>query len=442
MPAAASVRGAESPWTMTSEGTSEGRGRESFVHIVLPGETSFTLAGRFRVTRSPTGIQRGEFVYGRSYLDRQNAVELDPVELTLGPHVRETVRLEGFFGAIRDAMPDDWGRRVIERRLRRSKLEEFEYLRQGDVDRAGALGFGPTRSLLASAPQFHPIPELGPLAEAAAAIFGDEIHPISPVARDLFLPGTSLGGARPKTTVRDGNDLWLAKFSRPDDRWDEPRVEHALLRLAAAGGLSVAKSRVETFGERAALLVRRFDRAPGGAGFLRWRLVSGLTLLRAEDSATARERWSYLLLADEIRRTSVNPPADLRELFGRMCFNAAVSNTDDHPRNHALIADRGGWRLSPAYDITPTPTASLEPPILAMDCGFDGRIASRENLLSAAGRFLLNRSEAEAILDSIFATVGGCWQNATREAGVSVADMQKIAPAFVRPDRPGTVQGS
>ena len=426
---------------MTSEGTSEGRGRESFVHIVLPGETSFSLAGRFRVTQSPTGIQRGEFVYGRSYLDRPNAVELDPVELTLGPHVRETVRLEGFFGAIRDAMPDDWGRRVIERRLGRSHLEEFDYLRQGDVDRAGALAFTAERSPPASLAEISGVPDLGVLADAAASVVRNETHPYAETAQDLVLPGTSLGGARPKTSVREGDDLWLAKFSLPTDRWDEPRVEHALLRLAADCGLRVAESRIETFGHRAALLVRRFDRAPGDAGTLRWRLVSGLTLLRAEDSATARERWSYLLLADEIRRTSVNPPADLRELFGRMCFNAAVSNTDDHPRNHALIADRGGWRLSPAYDITPTPTASLEPPMLAMDCGFEGRIASRENLLSGAGRFLINRSEAEAILDSIFATVRGCWQNAARAAGVSLADTQKIAPAFVRPDRPGTVQG-
>lgn len=410
--------------------TSDRGERESFVHIVLPGETAFTVAGKFRVARTPAGIWRGEFVYGRSYLERPNAVELDPVELTLGPRVRETVRLGGFFGAIRDAMPDAWGRRLLERRLGRSNLEEFEYLREGEEDRAGALGFGPDRVLVVPPPRFPGIPSLGALADAVSAVLRDDGHPHAQLARDLVLPGTSLGGARPKTTVRDGDDLWLAKFSRPDDPWDEPRVEHALLRLAAACGLRPAGSRVETLGRRAVLLVRRFDRIRAGDGFLRWRVVSGLTLLRAEESATGRQRWSYLLLADEIRRTSVRPGDDLRELFRRMCFNAAVGNTDDHPRNHALIADREGWRLSPAYDLTPTPTASSEPPFLALECGLEGRIASRGNLLSGAGRFLLDRTEAEAILDTVFRTVGAAWRAAMREAGVSAADARKIESAF------------
>ena len=412
--------------------TSERAGHECFVHLVLPGETGFTVAGRFRVARTPVGSPRGEFVYGRSYLDRPNAVELDPVELTLGPHVRETARLEGFFGAIRDAMPDAWGRRLVERRAGRSGLEEFDYLQEGDADRAGALGFGPTPSLPVFAGEFRGVPELGGLAEAAAAILREEGHPYGRTVRDLVFPGTSLGGARPKITVRDGGDLWLAKFRRPDDRWDEPRIEHATLRLAGRCGLHAAESRLETVGERTVLLVRRFDRDRGEAGFLRWRLVSGLTLLRADDSATARERWSYLLLADEIRRASVHPRDDLRELFGRMCFNAAAGNTDDHPRNHALVADRGGWRLGPAYDLTPAPSVSREPPYLAMDCGFDGRIASRANLLSGAGRFLLGPPEAEAILDAVFRTVRASWREAMRAAGVSVRDIEAVAPAFVR----------
>jgi serine/threonine-protein kinase HipA len=425
---------------------SERSGRESFVHIVLPGETAFTVAGRFRVARTPAGVWRGEFVYGRSYLERPDAVELDPVELTLGPSVRETVRLAGFFGAIRDAMPDAWGRRLVERRLGRSNLEEFDYLREGEDDRAGALGFGPEPVLAAPPPRAAGIPRLGDLAAAVAAVLRGDGHRHAEWTRDLVLPGTSLGGARPKTTVRDGRGLWLAKFRRPDDRWDEPRVEHAVLRLAARCGLSAAESRVQAVGDAAVLLVRRFDRDPVEEGFLRWRLVSGLTLLRAEDSVTGRDRWSYLLLADEMRRASVRPREDLRELFGRMCLNAAVGNGDDHPRNHALVAARGGWRLSPAYDLTPAPAVSREPPYLAMECGLEGRIASRENLLSGAGRFLLGRPDAEAILDTVFATVRAHWHDAMREAGVSVADRERIASAFVHSwwtgARPAAAAGS
>lgn len=371
----------------------------------------------------------GEFVYGRSYLSHPDAVELDSRELTLGPGVRETVRLEGFFGAIRDAMPDAWGRRLIERQRGRSRLAEFDYLLEGDVDRAGALGFGELRSI-GSGAGVPGVPALRELMEAVGRVLRGEAPSREAPVQDLLSPGTSLGGARPKVTVQEGDALWLAKFGRPDDRWDEPRVEHGLLRLAARCGLRAAESRVEAVGGRSVLLVRRFDRAATDAGYLRARFVSALTLLRAEESATGRERWSYLLLADEVRRTSEAPRRDLEELFRRMCFNAAVSNTDDHPRNHAMIAFGRGWRLSPAYDLTPGPGFSREPPWLALECGFRGRQASRENLLSGAGRFLLRHPEAERILDSVFAEVRTSWREAMAEAGVSRRDVEGVASAF------------
>ena len=119
---------------MTSE-------RECFVYIVLPDETEFVTAGRFRwVDDGDRGI--GQFVYGRAYRERADAVEIDPVELHLSNRVYETARMDGFFGAIRDSMPDFWGRRVIERNAGLTELAEFDYLMQGPDDRAGALGFG------------------------------------------------------------------------------------------------------------------------------------------------------------------------------------------------------------------------------------------------------------------------------------------------------------
>ena len=118
--------------------------RECYVYIVLPGATEFVTAGRFRVSPTPEGEPVGQFVYGRRYLDRSDAVELDPVELRLRRGVYETARMEGFFGAIRDSMPDYWGRRVIERNTGYTQLEEFDYLMYGPDDRAGALGFGDT----------------------------------------------------------------------------------------------------------------------------------------------------------------------------------------------------------------------------------------------------------------------------------------------------------
>ena len=125
-----------------------------------------------------------------------------------------------------------------------------------------------------------------------------------------------------------------------------PRVEHALLRLARECGLNAAGSRIARIGGPDVLLMRRFDREGTGTGYHRHRMASALTLLRADDTPTDRGRWSCLALAGELRRASASPREDLRELFGRMCFNAAVSNLDDHPRNHALLAGGRDWRLS------------------------------------------------------------------------------------------------
>ena len=135
----------------------------------------------------------------------------------------------------------------------------------------------------------------------------------------------------------------------------------------------------------------RFDRDWTPAGYLRHRMVSALTLIQSGDSPGERGEWSYLSLADEVRRASANPEEDLRELFGRICFNAAVSNLDDHPRNHAVLAEGRHWRLSPAFDLTPSPVVALDRRDLAMSCGRFGRYANRTNLLSGHGRFLLER---------------------------------------------------
>ena len=241
-----------------------------------------------------------------------------------------------------------------------------------------------------------------------------------------------MGGARPKTVVEDYDALWIAKFSRPQDRWNDPRVEHALLLLARECGIRAASSRIERAGDRDVLLVRRFDRERAGddAGWLRHRMVSALTLLRADDSPTGRERWSYLALADEVRRASVRPRDDLRELFTRMCFNAAVSNLDDHPRNHAILARGRSWRLAPAYDLTPAPAPSMERD-LSMVCGPEGRRARKDNLVAGAGRFLMGQEQAEAIFAQVIRTVQACWQGAMGRAGVAAADRETVRSAFL-----------
>jgi len=412
---------------MTSE-------RECYVYIVPPGATEFVTAGRFRVSPNPDGEPVGEFVYGRRYLERNDAVELDPVELRLRRGLYETTRMEGFFGSIRDSMPDFWGRRVIERQTGHTQLEEFDYLMYGPDDRAGALGFGLTVEPPPPKHRFNRTLDLEIIQTTADLIIKDVPILESSGTRqieELMLFGTSMGGARPKAVVEHGQNLWIAKFTRFDDRWNHPRVEHGLLKLAKICNLTVAQSEITTVGERDVLLVRRFDRDRVEEYYQRHRMVSALTMLQSYDSPVARRDWSYILLADEIRRVSAEPKADLLELFGRMCFNAAVSNTDDHPRNHAMLAKDQTWRLSPAFDLTPTPTIALERRDLAMVCGSAGRYANRENLISQHGRFLLSKEEATVILDNIVDTVRSTWRSVMRQAGVSEADCQAIASAFL-----------
>ena len=411
---------------MTSE-------RECYVYIVLPEQTEFVTAGRLRVSETRDGTPLGEFVYGRSYLQRSDAVALDPVELRLIPRTYQTVRMNGFFGAIRDSMPDYWGRRVIEKHSGHTQLEEFDYLMQGADDRAGALGFGLGVEPPAPRRKFNRSLDLDRLQAAADAILADDPDSAGSAqaqAADLLLEGTSMGGARPKAVVQSGDALWLAKFGRQDNRWNHPRVEHALLVLARECGLNVADSRIETIGGRDVLLARRFDREWSSEGYYRHRMVSALTLLQSEDSQAARGRWSYLLLADEVRRASARPEDDLQELFARMCFNAAISNLDDHPRNHAMLAKDKTWRLSPAYDLTPMPVVALDRRDLAMQCGPAGRVANKSNLLGAAGRFLLDREDANAIFMRITDTVRA-WYATLRRTGVSQQDCEAIRSAFV-----------
>ena len=288
--------------------------RECFVYIVLPGATEFVTAGRVRVATGPTGDPVAAFVYGRRYRELADAVELDPVELRLAGHVYETGRMGGFFGAIRDAMPDSWGRRVIERHVGATQLEEFDYLLRGPDDRAGALSFRPTVEPPVSMPRFADVLELDRLQIAADAVVAGEPHRAASAGaqvEELLWPGTSLGGARPKAVVQDADGLWIAKFGSRNDRWNHPRVEHGTLALARACGLQVADSRMETFADRDVLLVRRFDRERSDSGYRRHRMVSALTLLQAGDSNVDRANWSYLLLADEVRRASPHPRTDL-----------------------------------------------------------------------------------------------------------------------------------
>ena len=163
----------------------------------------------------------------------------------------------------------------------------------------------------------------------------------------------------------------------------------------------------------------------------RSRMVSGLTLLQAEDTHRARERWSYPLLVEELRRVSGAPKRDAHELFRRMVSNAMISNSDDHPRNHAVVAKALEWQLSPAYDLVPTTPVSVEHRELALIGGDAGRFANRTNLLSQCARFLLTCDDARAIFDTLCTCVESRWHAVAKAAGVSESDCRRIERAFL-----------
>lgn len=396
-----------------------------YVYIQLPRSMEVVTCGRY--------VQQGRvgrFVYGKSYLANPRAVELEKFELPLRPGTFETARLGGIFGALRDASPDAWGRRIIERQLGRADLTEVDFLLHSPEDRAGALSFGQSPTPPAPLYSFNKVLHLDLLLEAADRI-EQGLPPPDEQVRERIIPGSSLGGARPKNVVEDGEDLWVAKFPSRSDRWNNAAVEGGMLRLARECGLRAAHGKVLSVSGRSVLLVRRFDRRRVEDGYLRHRMVSALTVLRADESPQDRSKWSYVLLADELKRWVANPDADLRELFSRRVFNALISNIDDPPRNHALIAAGSEWNLSPAYDLTPMPQASSIERDLAVEVGsVQHRRANRRNLLSQCGRFRLSQEDAAHLIDRMKATVSARWRDAVTACGGTEADLEAIERAF------------
>jgi serine/threonine-protein kinase HipA len=403
-----------------------------YVYIHLPKAKEAVPCASLKVRTVGTGAYEGTFTYGSKYLERPDVVSLDPFHLPLTSRPQQFTRLKGLPGAVRDASPDAWGRRVIQAKLQRPEadIEEMDYLLNGPDDGAGNLSFGRTVKPPAPRRPFNRTHQLQDLVAAAQKLEEDGRLP-QEVLEGLEA-GTSLGGARPKVTVEDGHKIWLAKLPEKSDRHNLQRIEYATLELARAAGLRVCSTRLERVGERDALLLNRFDRewSPDANAYWRFGLVSGLTVLDAEDGYLGRERWSYLLLADELRRWSIKQSEDRRELFRRMAFNAMVTNNDDHPRNHAMLHTPSGWRLSPAYDIVPTAMVSQERRDLALEAGTYGRAASLYNLLSQCDAFGLSTEDARAIVESMLDVVRG-WREFFAAHGVAAGTIEMLEQAML-----------
>ena len=405
-----------------------------YVYIQLPGTTETVPCASLRVRTVAAGAYEGTFTYGKRYLERPEVVALDPFHLPLSARPQRFTKLKGIPGAVRDASPDAWGRRVIQAKLQRPEadIQEMEYLLNGPDDGAGNLSFGRTVTPPEPRRPFNRTHQLGALIEAAEKLEQDGRLPHEVL--EALEPGTSMGGARPKVTVEDARKIWLAKLPEKADRHNMQRIEYATLELARAAGLRVCGTRLERVGERDALMLDRFDREwnPDANAYWRYGLVSGLTVIDAEDGYLGRDRWSYPLLADELRRWSVKSNDDRRELFLRMVFNAMVTNNDDHPRNHALLHTKGGWRLSPAYDILPVAMVSVERRDLALEVGRFGRAASLYNILSQCEAFGLTKEEAQALVQGMLDVVRG-WREFFMQQGVEPRSIDMLEQAMLPP---------
>lgn len=362
-----------------------------FVYLFHPYCGNWVTAGRLDVD---TTAGSGHFVYAPSFLDSEQPVSIDPVNLPLlgSNQSVQARRYQGLHDAFRDAAPDAWGQLLLQREHGLSpRAHPVQYLlRSGNSARWGALAFG-----MSPKPNVHELsaPKLEQMEALCIELLAihEQRPAVNSAIRRLLVQAPSMGGARPKGTVRDlDGEHWLIKPRHRGDAHDIPQVEHAIARWGNAAGLNFAKTQIY-YGEQEKMLgmsvlaSHRFDRQQQK----RRMVLSAASVLGTHyPSVTTSdsEYWSYPRLALGLRQIGA-PAHDLKELFGRMVFNALIGNDDDHPRNHAVVFDSDvkQWRLAPAYDVVPN--LEMEPPRLAMQLS-QGRLeCNLEAILGDAEKF-------------------------------------------------------
>lgn len=391
---------------------------EAFVWVWLPEQTEPVVAGR--LSRAGNALL---FNYGKSYLERPDAIALYDRELPLRAG---TLPLPGGLsmpGCIRDASPDAWGRRVIINRKLGSgaagadtaELDELTYLLESGSDRVGALDFqlSPTEYV----PRLGGRASLEELQQASEKVMAGVA--LSQALDNALNHGTSIGGARPKALITADGGKYVAKFSASSDLYSVVKMEFVAMQLASLAGLNVAPVRLVQSAGRDVLLVERFDRRQKHDGWARKIMVSALTLLEL-DEMMARYA-SYEDLAEIIRHRFAEPKSTLRELYARMVFNVLCGNTDDHARNHAAFWDGRRLSLTPAYDICPQSRAGGEASQAMLIHG-NNRLSRIDVCIAAHNRFLLSENEARMIVNRQIACIEDNWQHVCDKADISEVD--------------------
>ena len=388
----------------------------AYAWVWLPEATEPVVAGRLD--------DRGAivtFTYARSYLERAEPMALYLPELPLQRGELQPLSGE-IAGCVSDAAPDAWGRRAIEHRRgdTYSDLPILTYLLESGSDRIGAL------DLQASASRYEArlgdSASLTELAEAADRV--DRGEPLTPALNRALLHGTSVGGARPKALIADGERGMIAKFSSSTDPYPVVKAEYIAMELARRAGIDAAPVELAQALGREVLMVERFDRTHRGA---RRMMVSALTILECHDAhGIAGRHATYADLAHQIRARFTDADSTLREMFSRMVFNILVSNTDDHARNHSAFWDGADLTLTPAYDICPQLRTGGEA-AQAMAFGPDGdRLSQVARCVAHAGHYHLTAQQAREIVDQQVATIHTHWDEVCDIAATSHADKERL----------------
>lgn len=391
---------------------------EAFVWFWLPNETNPIVAGK--LTAEGKNLI---FNYGKSYLERKNAISIYDVELPL--RSGELPLLSGLSmpGCIRDASPDAWGRRVLINKklgfkgpnVDPAQLDELAYLLESGSDRIGALDFQ------LSATEYIPRSSVGaPLEELLES--AERVEKGIPLTAELdqaLHHGSSIGGARPKALIEGNNKKYVAKFSASNDLYSVVKAEFIAMRLAKLVGLNVAPASLKIISHKDVLLIERFDRIQTQDGWQRKAMVSALTLLGL-DEMMARYA-SYEDLAEIIRHRFNNASETLKELFSRLVFNILCGNTDDHARNHAAFWDGRTLSLTPAYDICPQSRTGNEASQAMLISG-GNRLSKISNCIDAAHHFLLTPEDAKEIVEHQIQVIEDNWRSTCEEAELTITD--------------------
>ncbi|MCF6783378.1 type II toxin-antitoxin system HipA family toxin [Stutzerimonas stutzeri] len=365
------------------------------------------------------------FGYAKSWLAYQNAFSADPLNLPLSQDLKSSRSLWGCFV---DATPDNWGRKVILATHKQAPANEIEWLLVSRGTGSGCLSFSASRNTVLPAVEVPHFSDLAQLLELASDIEqGQYPDNLDWALAKLLTYGSSMGGARPKITALLDGQQWIAKLSRHDDVFNQPRAEFASLMMAHDAGIPVPDTQLLEINGQTVLLVRRFDRdSEKQAHYLSANALIAPTRMRDGD---VDGPVSYLRLATVIQKVSKNASADLGDLFRRIVFNIAIGNTDDHLKNHGFIHQGNDqYRLSPAFDLLPHPDQTAE---LALVAGALGRAASFPNALSMCERFGLTKPDAASVIREVVAVTSRA-ANYFRDAGMSPLDVIVLTAACNR----------